>query len=81
MTRAILIIVVGVFAGMSSAMMPASGDESCPGTLCSDCSASGDCPNLACASDESLFCVAFPFGSTDSGQRCTFCEDPSFELP
>lgn len=70
---------LGVAVG---ALAPACGDsEECPGVLCTDCSGSGDCPNLNCGDGQSLFCVAYPFGETTSGQRCTFCEDPDFELP
>lgn len=65
-----------------TAWAPACGeDDSCPGVICTNCSASGDCPNLECSDDQSLFCVAFPFGDLDSSERCTFCESPDFQLP
>lgn len=57
------------------------GSDGCPGTICTNCSASGDCPDLDCGADQSSFCVAYPFGETTSGQRCAFCEDPDFQLP
>jgi hypothetical protein len=75
---------VVALVALVSSLLPVGcgdGDGSCPGTICSNCSASGDCPNLQCGADQSLFCVAFPFGESTSDQRCTFCEDPDFELP
>ena len=53
------------------------GLESCPGTICSNCAASGDC-DITCDADEFSFCGHFGFFE-DPGLRCAFCdsrEDP-----
>jgi hypothetical protein len=75
-------LLTAVLSAVVAAWMPAcGGDESCPGAICTGCGAFGDCPDLDCAADQNSFCVAFPFGELDSGQRCAFCESPDFELP
>lgn len=82
--RRALSLLVFFGAGVALGLGPSTGcgdSEACPGTICSDCSASGDCPNLECGAGQSLFCVAYPFGETTSRQRCTFCEDPDYQLP
>ena len=49
--------------------------DSCPGIICSDCSASGDC-NASCAAGETEFCGHFGFFE-DPNLRCNWCStDP-----
>ena len=48
------------------------GLDSCPGTVCTNCAASGDC-NITCAAGEFEFCGAFGFFE-DPGLRCAFCD-------
>ena len=46
--------------------------ESCPGTVCTNCAASGDC-DVTCAAGENEFCGHFGFFD-DPGLRCAFCD-------
>lgn len=48
------------------------GLDSCPGTVCNNCAASGDC-NISCDAGENEFCGHFGFFE-DPGLRCAFCD-------
>lgn len=49
--------------------------DSCPGIVCSDCGASGDC-TASCAPDEFNYCGHFGFFD-DPNLRCNWCSsDP-----
>lgn len=52
-----------------------SGSGSCPGIICNNCSASGDC-NIECQPDQEEFCVGLQFfgDANPDDLRCAFCE-------
>jgi hypothetical protein len=54
-----------------------SGD--CPGIVCTDCSASGDCAIDPCPAGQSEFCGNFGYFGDDDTARCAFCEAPDFQ--
>ncbi len=54
------------------------GDGGCPGIVCSNCGASGDC-NIDCQVPDLEFCGAFGYFD-DPGLRCAFCAPPDFEF-
>lgn len=66
-----------IVAAFGTAACGGGSLESCPGNVCTNCAASGDC-SITCAADEFEFCGAFGFFD-DPGLRCAFCdsrEDP-----
>lgn len=48
------------------------GGDTCPGIICSDCSAGGDC-NVTCDAGEQEFCGHFGFFD-DPTLRCAWCD-------
>ena len=55
-----------------------SDDQGCPGKVCSNCAASGDC-DLTCAPPQVNFCGHFGLFE-DQRLRCSFCERPDFQF-
>jgi hypothetical protein len=49
----------------------------CPGIVCSDCGASGDC-DVTCTGDDVEYCGHFGYFD-DPDMRCAFCAPPDFE--
>ena len=70
------IVVLCVVAALSFANC--GGDEGCPGIVCSDCGASGDC-DVTCTGDQVEYCGHFGLFE-DQSLRCAFCESPDFEF-
>lgn len=64
-----LIFTVALALGMSGC-----GSEKCPGIICSDCAASGDC-NIQCSTGEVQFCGHFGYFD-DPDLRCAYCGEP-----
>lgn len=70
-----LFVMAFVLTFAVSAGIAACGDsagDSCPGIVCSDCSASGDC-NVDCAAGETEFCGHFGYFD-DPTLRCAWCD-------
>ncbi len=61
---------------VSLAAAGCGGDEfgSCPGTVCSNCAAGGDC-NISCSPGQQQFCGHFGFFE-DPNLRCAYCDTP-----
>jgi hypothetical protein len=66
--------------GLSGLGLLHCGDSSsgCPGIVCTDCGASGDCDVDECQSPEVEFCGAFGYFD-DPTLRCAFCAPPDFQ--
>lgn len=71
------IIVLGLMMIVGCASGNGDGGGGCPGTVCHDCSASGDCPDLDCAAGEVEYCGHFGFFD-DPDLRCAFCGPPDY---
>lgn len=52
----------------------ACGGESCPGIICSNCAASGDC-DIQCPAGELETCGHFGYFD-DPDLRCAYCSQP-----
>ena len=52
-------------------MIGCGDDEGCPGMVCTNCAASGDC-TLECPSPQLQYCGAFGYFD-DPGLRCAYC--------
>ena len=61
--------------GISLASCGDSGADACPGIICNNCAASGDC-NIECSSSQQETCVGLEFfgGSNPDDLRCAFCD-------
>ena len=49
------------------------GGSWCPGKICNNCAASGDC-NIDCPAGQQETCVGGAFFDADSNLRCAYCE-------
>lgn len=68
-----------VLMGLSLLALPScGGGGGCPGIVCTNCGASGDC-NIDCQAPDVEFCGAFGYFD-DPGSRCAFCAPPDFQL-
>jgi hypothetical protein len=50
------------------------GGGGCPGKVCSNCGAYGDC-NITCPQGQVQYCGNFGY-SSDPNYRCTYCGNP-----
>jgi hypothetical protein len=67
-----------MIAGCILSLGSCGGDGGgCPGIVCTNCGASGDC-NVECQAPEVEFCGAFGYFD-DPGLRCAFCAPPDFQ--
>lgn len=64
-----LMLTFAVSAGIAAC---GEGGDSCPGIVCSNCAASGDC-DVTCAAGEQEFCGHFGYFD-DPNLRCAWCE-------
>lgn len=69
-----LFVTTALLTAAVSLGIAACGDSSnvCPGIVCSDCSAGGDC-NVDCAAGETEFCGHFGYFD-DPTLRCAWCD-------
>ncbi len=51
----------------------------CPGVVCTDCSASGDCDLDPCPTGQLEYCGNFGYFGDDDTARCAFCEAADFQ--
>lgn len=70
------------FACMVAVSAAACGDDSsgghCPGKVCSNCGASGDC-DVTCSGTDLNYCGHFGFFA-DPDLRCSFCAPPDYQF-
>jgi hypothetical protein len=80
--KRIVVMVAMLFALCSLAGIIASscgGDGGgCPGIVCSDCGASGDC-DVTCSGDDVEYCGNFGYFD-DLSLRCAFCAPEDYQI-
>lgn len=71
LAMAAAVLTVGVSLGSCGD----SGADACPGIICNNCSASGDC-NIECQPDQQETCVGLQFfgDANPDDLRCAFCD-------
>lgn len=69
------IAAVVLIAGVSLGSCGDSGADACPGIICNNCAASGDC-NIECPAGQQETCVGLEFfgGTNPDDLRCAFCD-------
>jgi len=71
-----ILLAIGVITG---ATLSSCGDDGgCPGIVCTDCGASGDC-EIECTGDDVEYCGHFGFFE-DPDLRCAFCAPEDYEF-
>ena len=72
-----MVMIVGCTLALG---VPSCGgaEGGCPGIICTNCAASGDC-SIDCQAPDVEFCGAFGYFD-DPGLRCAFCAPPDFEF-
>jgi hypothetical protein len=79
MTRNVLFVALIVLLTiMGFATCGDDSNKGCPGKVCTNCSASGDC-NMTCTPPKVNFCGHFGLFE-DQSLRCSFCENPDFKF-
>lgn len=68
----VLLALFGLIASIGVGVSSCGGDDGgCPGIVCTDCGASGDC-DVTCTGDDVEYCGSFGFFD-DPDLRCAFC--------
>ncbi|MBN2498543.1 MAG: hypothetical protein JXR96_28385 [Deltaproteobacteria bacterium] len=73
-----ILAVLCSLGALAGAIMSCGGDGGCPGIVCHDCGASGDC-DVTCTGSDVEYCGHFGYFE-DPDLRCAFCAPEDFEF-
>ncbi|RME19936.1 MAG: hypothetical protein D6806_17390 [Deltaproteobacteria bacterium] len=76
-TRFLQSLLLVVTLSVAVTLAACGGEEGCPGKVCTNCAASGDC-DVTCTGDDVEYCGHFGYFE-DNNLRCAFCAPPDFQ--